>query len=160
MARLLLFCLRLKTNTCSRYHTHPKYLPYPSRHVSIRKIIVDARHLHFLLFFKGGAQEDLYAVMDVTKGSTSIIEEVEISRAMFEIYEGGVVNSFAFLKTISSLYFGLVPASRHDICGPWNSTSCLHVLMGGFFFQVKEVGHDSKVAKVVQADVNWITSPR
>ncbi|KAG6854963.1 hypothetical protein C0991_009786 [Blastosporella zonata] len=61
-----------------------------------------------------GAQEEKYAVVNVTKAGGSILEEVEISRAMFEVYEGGVV---------------------------------------------KEVSHDSKIARVVRADVNWMTSP-
>ncbi|RDB21503.1 ATP-dependent helicase hrq1 [Hypsizygus marmoreus] len=91
------------------YHTHPKFLPYPSRHISIR-----------------GAQEENYAVVNVTKMSQagSILEEVEISRAMFEVYEGGVF--------------------MHQ----------------GLTFIVKEVSHDAKLAKVVRADVNWITCPR
>ncbi|KAG6909832.1 hypothetical protein DXG01_015105 [Tephrocybe rancida] len=84
------------------YHTHPKFLPFPSKFISIR-----------------GAQEEKYAVVDVTKTGGgrggSILEEVEISRAMFEVYEGGVV---------------------------------------------KEVSHDSKIAHVIRADVNWMTSPR
>ncbi|KIY43668.1 P-loop containing nucleoside triphosphate hydrolase protein [Fistulina hepatica ATCC 64428] len=56
------------------FHPHPKFLPYPSRHISIR-----------------GVQEEKYAVVDMThKGHQSIIEEVEVTRAMFELYEGGV----------------------------------------------------------------------
>ena len=64
-----------------RYHTNPKYLPYPSRHVSIR-----------------GIEEEKYSVVDITRiskpgGSATILEEVELSRALFEIYEGAVVRS-------------------------------------------------------------------
>ncbi|KAF7972104.1 hypothetical protein HWV62_18928 [Athelia sp. TMB] len=63
---------------------------------------------------------------DVTKGGghAKIIEEVELSRALFEIYEGGVF------------------------------------IHQGLTFIIKEVSHDSKMAKVIRADVNWITSPR
>ena len=57
------------------------------------------RHQHQLLpltLAPGGAKEDKYAVVDVTMVSTgrpaSILEEVEVSRAMFEVYEGGVVR--------------------------------------------------------------------
>ncbi|KAG6332893.1 hypothetical protein ID866_6200 [Astraeus odoratus] len=94
------------------YHTHPKYLPYPAGHVSIR-----------------GVEEEKYIVVDITKvredgqGAT-VLEEVELSRAIFEIYEGGVF--------------------MHQ----------------GLTFIVKEVSHDTKMAKVRRADVNWITSPR
>ncbi|KAF5386879.1 hypothetical protein D9615_001687 [Tricholomella constricta] len=96
----------------SRYHTHPKFLPFPSKYISIR-----------------GAQEEKYAVVNITNfgqsgSSGSILEEVEISRAMFEVYEGGVF--------------------MHQ----------------GLTFIVKEVSHDSMLAKVIRADVNWVTSPR
>ncbi|KAI5983784.1 DEAD H helicase [Pisolithus albus] len=94
------------------YHTHPKYLPYPQKHVAIR-----------------GAEEDKYVVVDITKAQeggqgTKILEELELSRALFEVYEGGVF--------------------MHQ----------------GLTFIVKEVSHDARMAKVIRADVNWITSPR
>jgi DEAD/DEAH box helicase domain-containing protein len=64
----------------NRYHPHPKFLPYPSKHISIR-----------------GADDDKYIVIDVTKvglpnGVPRILEEIELSRAIFELYEGGVVR--------------------------------------------------------------------
>ncbi|KAF8721902.1 hypothetical protein AX14_010114 [Amanita brunnescens Koide BX004] len=95
------------------YHPHPGYLPYPSRHISIR-----------------GAQEEKYTVVLVNNGSRrgrnvgKILEQVEESRAMFEVYEGGVF--------------------MHQ----------------GFTYVVQEVNHDTRTAQVIQADVNWITSPR
>lgn len=62
-----------------RYHTHPKFMPYPAKHVSIR-----------------GIEEERYTLIDVTKfnrgGAARILEEMEISRALFEVYEGGVVR--------------------------------------------------------------------
>ncbi|KAI6043047.1 P-loop containing nucleoside triphosphate hydrolase protein [Pisolithus marmoratus] len=94
------------------YHTHPKYLPYPQKHVAIR-----------------GAEEVKYIVVDITKAQeggqgTKILEELELSRALFEVYEGGVF--------------------MHQ----------------GLTFIVKEVSHDSRMAKVIRADVNWITSAK
>ncbi|KIK92020.1 hypothetical protein PAXRUDRAFT_13476 [Paxillus rubicundulus Ve08.2h10] len=94
------------------YHTHPKFLPYPARHVSIR-----------------GAEEEKYTLVDITRigerqGVPNILEEIELSRALFEVYEGGVF------------------------------------LHQGLTFIVKEVSHDTKMARLVRADVNWITSPR
>ncbi|EAU88392.2 DEAD/H helicase [Coprinopsis cinerea okayama7 len=91
------------------YHTHPNFLPYPSAHVSIR-----------------GAQEEKYLVVEVLSDGRTLnqIEEVEVSRAMFEVYEGGVF------------------------------------LHQGSTFIVKEISHDSRVAKVLRAEVNYITSPR
>ncbi|KAF9567647.1 DEAD/H helicase [Agrocybe pediades] len=61
------------------YHAHPKFLPFPSSHVSIR-----------------GAQEDTYMVVEIkddgVQRSSYKLEEVEFSRALFELYEGGVVH--------------------------------------------------------------------
>ncbi|ETW85689.1 hypothetical protein HETIRDRAFT_308737, partial [Heterobasidion irregulare TC 32-1] len=59
------------------FHTHPKYLPFPAKDISLR-----------------GAAEDKYDVVDVTKlhsdGFVRIIEEIEISRALFELYAGAI----------------------------------------------------------------------
>ncbi|KAJ7756837.1 P-loop containing nucleoside triphosphate hydrolase protein [Mycena maculata] len=103
---------RLRVDNDGWYHTHPKFLPFPSKHISIR-----------------GIQEEVYTVVDVTRinqpgGSTYLLEELEISRAIFEIYEGGVF------------------------------------IHQGLTYIVKEISHDSKMAKVVRADINWTTSPR
>jgi DEAD/DEAH box helicase domain-containing protein len=62
------------------YHPNPKYLPYPSRHVSIR-----------------GVEEETYCAIDVTKidqlgGTARILEEIETHRALFELYEGAIVR--------------------------------------------------------------------
>ena len=64
----------------TRYHPHPKFLPYPAKHVSIR-----------------GAEEEKYTLVDITKGAPKILEEIEFSRALFEVYEGGVVWPYLIL---------------------------------------------------------------
>ena len=55
-----------------RFHPHSKYATYPAKMVPIR-----------------GLEEETYAVVDVTKlnkgGLSKILEEVEISRALFEV---------------------------------------------------------------------------
>ncbi|CAO3696258.1 unnamed protein product [Umbelopsis ramanniana] len=56
-----------------RYRCHPKFLPNPSSMVNIR----------------GGA-EDMYTVVDTTNGKSLVLEEIEASRASFEIYEGAI----------------------------------------------------------------------
>ncbi|EJD05721.1 DEAD/H helicase [Fomitiporia mediterranea MF3/22] len=93
------------------YHPNPKFLPYPSKHVSIR-----------------GIQEDIYTVIDTTDvsqgGSAKLLEEIEVSRAMFEAFEGAVF--------------------MHQ----------------GMTYIVTEVSHDSRIAKIIRADVNWTTKPR
>ncbi|KAG9101110.1 hypothetical protein FRC06_003338 [Ceratobasidium sp. 370] len=68
----------LKQDKDGWFHTNPKFLPYPSKYISIR-----------------GIQEDKYAVVDVTlsdrsEGEAKILEELELSRAIYELYEGGV----------------------------------------------------------------------
>ncbi|CAE6466970.1 unnamed protein product [Rhizoctonia solani] len=60
------------------YHTNPKFLPFPSKYISIR-----------------GIEEEKYVVIDTTslehaEGQARILEEIEVSRAIFELYEGGV----------------------------------------------------------------------
>ncbi|OJA19678.1 hypothetical protein AZE42_06950 [Rhizopogon vesiculosus] len=103
---------KLRKDKDGWYHPHPKFLPHPAKHISIR-----------------GADDDNYTVIDVTKvglpnGVPRILEEIELSRAIFELYEGGVF------------------------------------LHQGLTFIVKEVSHDTKVARLVRADVNWISKPR
>ncbi|KAG2149330.1 DEAD H helicase [Suillus clintonianus] len=103
---------KLRKDKDGWYHPHPKFLPYPAKHISIR-----------------GADDDKYTIIDVTKvglpgGVPRIMEEIELSRAIFELYEGGVF------------------------------------IHQGLTFIVKEVSHDTKMARLVRADVNWITKPR
>ncbi|KAL1918999.1 uncharacterized protein VTP21DRAFT_2380 [Calcarisporiella thermophila] len=53
------------------YRTHPKFKPYPSKHVAIRNI-----------------EEDSFFVIDTEHNK--ILEEIELSRAVFTVYEGAV----------------------------------------------------------------------
>ncbi|KAK0502854.1 P-loop containing nucleoside triphosphate hydrolase protein [Armillaria luteobubalina] len=55
------------------YHTHHKFRPYPSKHIALR-----------------GVQEDKYLIIDVTHDRHTILEEMEMSRVLFEIYDGAV----------------------------------------------------------------------
>ncbi|CAE6406342.1 unnamed protein product [Rhizoctonia solani] len=68
----------LKRDGDGWYHAHPKFLPFPSKYISIR-----------------GIEEEKYTVIDTTSlghtgGQAKILEEIEVSRAIFELYEGGV----------------------------------------------------------------------
>ncbi|KAL1758264.1 hypothetical protein FB107DRAFT_207459 [Schizophyllum commune] len=99
---------RLSKDDDGWYHTHPKFLPYPAQFISIR-----------------GMQEEKYLAVDVTKpDAPRTLEEIEISRALFEIYEGAVF------------------------------------IHQGMTFMVNEISHDDRIARLVKADVNWVTSPR
>ncbi|KAG8949918.1 hypothetical protein FRC04_008221 [Tulasnella sp. 424] len=59
------------------YHTHPNFKPRPSSHVAIR-----------------GALEAKYTILDITDrdkdGKVIVLEEIEVYRALFETYEGGI----------------------------------------------------------------------
>ncbi|KAF8316647.1 P-loop containing nucleoside triphosphate hydrolase protein [Clavulina sp. PMI_390] len=71
-------CNNLTRDAEGWYHTHTKYLPYPAKHVALR-----------------GAREDKYTIIDITNadkpdGRSRVLEEIELSRALFEAYEGGV----------------------------------------------------------------------
>ncbi|KAJ3835906.1 DEAD/H helicase [Lentinula raphanica] len=90
--------LKLHRDEDGWYHPDNKYLPSPSKHISI------------------------HVSNSVT--SAKILEEIEISRAIFEVYEGGVF------------------------------------IHQGKPFIVQEIHHDTKLVKLIQADVNWITKQR
>ncbi|SCU86898.1 LAMI_0D03994g1_1 [Lachancea mirantina] len=55
------------------FHTNNRFLPWPSKLVSLR-----------------GGEEDQYAVVDITNGRNIVIEEVEASRSSFTLYDGGI----------------------------------------------------------------------
>jgi len=55
------------------YHCHPRYKPYPAKTVPIRN-----------------TEDESYSVVDITGGRNQVIEEVEMSRAIFTTYEGAV----------------------------------------------------------------------
>ncbi|TIB64519.1 hypothetical protein E3P77_03123 [Wallemia ichthyophaga] len=55
------------------YHCDPRLRPYPSRFVKLR-----------------GNEESAYKVFNMHKNSESLIEQVQESRAIFELYEGGI----------------------------------------------------------------------
>lgn len=61
------------------FHTNPKFLPHPAKHVSLR-----------------GNSQNEYSVVDVSRvakgGTARILEQMETSRALFELYEGAVVS--------------------------------------------------------------------
>ena len=90
-----------------------------------------------------GVEEEKYVLIDTTEfergGTAKLVEEVEISRALFEVYEGGVVRAAQFQKSIQTYSF---------------SRQFMHQ---GLTFIVHSISHDSRVAHLRRADVNWIT---
>ncbi|KAF2676446.1 P-loop containing nucleoside triphosphate hydrolase protein [Lentithecium fluviatile CBS 122367] len=64
---------RMRKDKDGFYHCNERFLPQPSRHVAIR----DTEDTHF-------------AIIDITNGKNTVLEELEASRAFFTIYEGGI----------------------------------------------------------------------
>ncbi|KAI5288117.1 hypothetical protein KEM54_005461 [Ascosphaera aggregata] len=65
--------LRLEKDSSGMYYCNARFLPQPSRHVSLREI-----------------DEISYAIIDTTNGSNDVIEEIEESDVFFTVYEGGI----------------------------------------------------------------------
>lgn len=66
-------CRERLQHNAEGYHAHNRFLPWPSKHVSLR-----------------GVEEDRYAVIDITNGRNIVIEEIEASRTSFTLYDGGI----------------------------------------------------------------------
>ncbi|RAH59749.1 DEAD/DEAH box helicase [Aspergillus piperis CBS 112811] len=85
----------------SLYHTHPRFLPNPSRSIAIR----DTEDQHF-------------AVIDTTNARNAVLEEVEASRAFFTIYEGGIFlhqgQTYLVHELNTSMYFARVSRVHVD----------------------------------------------
>ncbi|KAF2743421.1 P-loop containing nucleoside triphosphate hydrolase protein [Sporormia fimetaria CBS 119925] len=64
---------RMRRDEKGFYHCNERFLPQPSRFVAIR----DTEDTHF-------------AIIDITNGKNTVLEELEASRAFFTIYEGGI----------------------------------------------------------------------
>ena len=100
-----------KIQPLSRFHTHPKHLPHPAGAVSIR-----------------GAEEEKYAVIDIGNPEFGvrghILEETEVSRALFELYEGAIVSQGFHLSCFCLPTFALVivPPSGKNLPGKSHHT--------------------------------------
>ncbi|GKZ31745.1 hypothetical protein AbraIFM66950_000511 [Aspergillus brasiliensis] len=85
----------------SLYHTHPRFLPSPSRSIAIR----DTEDQHF-------------AVIDTTNARNAVLEEVEASRAFFTIYEGGIFlhqgQTYLVHELNTSMFFARVSRVHVD----------------------------------------------
>ncbi|OAL47879.1 P-loop containing nucleoside triphosphate hydrolase protein [Pyrenochaeta sp. DS3sAY3a] len=64
---------RMRSDKEGFYHCNERFLPQPSRSVAIR----DTEDEHF-------------AIIDITKGKNTVLEELEASRAFFTLYDGGI----------------------------------------------------------------------
>jgi hypothetical protein len=77
----------------------------------------------------GGAYEETYAVVEI-RGSQPqeaayILEEVECSRALFELYEGGVVGIMLFVLKTWFISRDKVHASGRDVYREFPSSSLI-----------------------------------
>lgn len=64
---------RMRKDPKGFYHCNERFLPQPARTVAIRD-----------------TEEDHFAIIDITHGKNTVLEELEASRAFFTIYEGGI----------------------------------------------------------------------
>jgi len=64
---------RMRKDEQGFFHTHERYLPHPSKYVTIRD-----------------TEEDHFAIIDTTNGQNIVLEDLEASRAFFTIYDGGI----------------------------------------------------------------------
>lgn len=60
-------------NLNGTYTCDIRFLPWPAQNISLR-----------------GAQEDMFAVVDITNGRNMVIEEIEASRTSFTLYDGSI----------------------------------------------------------------------
>ncbi|KAK4049985.1 ATP-dependent 3'-5' DNA helicase [Microbotryomycetes sp. JL201] len=66
---------RLIADSDRYFHPHPRYKPNPAKSVPIRN-----------------TEDESYLVVDISEGRNQVIEEVEVSRAIFTTYEGAVYH--------------------------------------------------------------------
>ncbi|CDH16276.1 related to ATP-dependent helicase HRQ1 [Zygosaccharomyces bailii ISA1307] len=71
--KLIKMCQERLDYTSDGYHTNNRFLPWPSKLVSLR-----------------GGEEDQFAVVDITNGRNVVIEEIEASRTSFTLYDGAI----------------------------------------------------------------------
>lgn len=119
---------RLVRDDQGYYHCHPRYKPYPAKAVPIRN-----------------TEDDAYSIVDISDGRNAIIEEVEISRAIFTTYEGAIYMHMG--RTFGEKSWHGLESSASD----------------AFFHDhtvVKEVSHERKIAKVERATIDWRTRQR
>lgn len=81
------------------YHAHPQYKPYPAQLVPIRSTedesysIIGETHIVLLLYISHQLITEWPFSTDVSNGRNKVMEEIELSRAIFTIYEGAVFMS-------------------------------------------------------------------
>ena len=159
MASVLKTCSLFCPHHWSRYHTHPKFLPFPAAHVSIRKLA----QLFFLeghVFFQVVLDKSYtwfwkwmilnYSLQICWKKLSFIERCLNCTRALWYVQIlrfneiSLLILSSSCIKGWLSLWVFLIrPIPRR-----WRTS------------QVKEINHDEKIAKVIRTNVNYITSPR
>ena len=107
------------------YHCDPRLRPYPSNFVKLR-----------------GSEESFYKVFNIHKNAVSLIEQVEESRAVFEVCFIYVIFYYKLSLISQKLYEGGI------------------FFNAGFSYQIYEVSHDTKTCRVKRVDVNFNTKPR
>lgn len=95
---------RLVVDDDGFYHCHPRYKPYPARTVPIRN-----------------TEDESYSIVDVTGGRNVVIEEVELSRAIFTTYEGAVYMHMGRTFLVKEVSHDRKLAKVHEATIEWRT---------------------------------------
>ncbi|KAG1351765.1 hypothetical protein G6F62_002886 [Rhizopus arrhizus] len=87
------------------YRPDPRFRPYPSQYVNIRH-----------------ANQDTFAVIDVTDNKNTVMEEIEVSRAGFEIYEGAIFIHQGRTYLVEECHIDKRYAKVHLVRVNWTTT--------------------------------------
>ncbi|GAA5820197.1 hypothetical protein JCM10212_004915 [Sporobolomyces blumeae] len=95
---------RLVADDDGFYHCHPRYKPYPAKTVPIRN-----------------TEDESYTVVDVTNGRNAVLEEVELSRAIFTTYEGAVYMHMGRTFLVKEVNHDRKLAKIHEATIEWRT---------------------------------------
>lgn len=87
------------------YRPDPRFRPYPSQYVNIRHV-----------------NQDTFAVIDVTDNKNTVMEEIEVSRAGFEIYEGAIFIHQGRTYLVEECHIDKRYAKVHLVRVNWTTT--------------------------------------
>ncbi|CAZ84676.1 unnamed protein product [Tuber melanosporum] len=98
---------KLAQKNAGSYHPHESYLPYPSKHVSIRE---------------GPDLETHISVINTTNHTNQIIETLDPDHAAFTLYEGGIFLSQGKTYIVKNVNLSSRYAAVESLTVDWTTT--------------------------------------
>ncbi|PWW74307.1 P-loop containing nucleoside triphosphate hydrolase protein, partial [Tuber magnatum] len=98
---------KLTQKNAGSYHPHERYLPYPSKHVSIRE---------------GPDPETHISVINTTNSANQIIETLDPDHATFTLYEGGIFLSQGKTYIVKNVNLSSKYAVVESLTVDWTTT--------------------------------------